>query len=76
MQQTNVYRALLELLPEAPLLIATVATVNADGTRTIAFPGGGSQQARGEATAGQRVFVRDGLIEGLAPALTPLTIDV
>jgi len=37
---------------------------------TITLPGGGKLQARGEATQGQRVFVRDGAIEGPAPELT------
>ena len=40
------------------------------GVATITLPGGGVLQARGEATAGQRVFVRDGVIEGEAPTLT------
>ena len=39
-------------------------------TATITLPGGGVLQARGQATVGQRVFVRDGVIEGEAPALT------
>jgi hypothetical protein len=34
------------------------------------LPGGGKLQARGETTPGQRVFVRDGAIEGPAPELT------
>ena len=37
---------------------------------TITMPGGGTLQARGQATVGQRVFVRDGVIEGEAPTLT------
>jgi hypothetical protein len=40
-----------------------------NGIATIEMPGGGVLQARGEATQGQRVFVRDGLIEGPAPEL-------
>lgn len=76
MQPTNVYRALRALLPEPALLVATVATVNADGTRTVTFPGGGTQRVRGEAVVSDQVFVRDGVIEGPAPALTALTIEV
>jgi hypothetical protein len=37
---------------------------------TVQLPGGGVLQARGDAAVGDRVFVRDGLIEGPAPALT------
>lgn len=76
MQQTNLYRALRELLPEPALQVATVATVNADGTRTVTYPGGGTQRVRGTASVAAQVFVRAGVIEGDAPALTPLTIDV
>ena len=76
MQQTNAYRALRELLPEPPLLVATVATINADGTRTVTFPGGGTQRVRGTAAASSQVFVRNGLIETQAPALTAITIEV
>ena len=37
---------------------------------TVTLPGGGVIHARGQATLGQRVFIRDGVIEGPAPALT------
>lgn len=76
MLQTNLYRALLELLPQEPLQVGNVTAINADATRTVEIPGGGEIRARGEALVGDRVFVRDGLIEGPAPALTFLTIDV
>ena len=74
--QTNVYRALLELLPQDPLLVGTVTTVNADDTRTVQMPGGGTLRVRGEAAVSDRVFVRGGVIEGTAPALTAITIEV
>lgn len=76
MLQTNVYRALLDLLPVDVLQVGTVTAVNADDTRTVQLPGGGEIRARGAAALNDRVFVRAGLIEGLAPALTVLTIDV
>lgn len=74
---SNFYRALLELLPEAPLLVATVLSSNPDGTSTVQYPGGNTQRVRGTdgAAAGQ-VFVRNGIIEGPAPQLTALTIEV
>jgi len=76
--QTNLYRALRELLPEPPLQVATVAAVHAgEGSSTVTFPGGGVQRVRGTAhIAGTQVFVRNGLIEGAAPALTPEVIEV
>lgn len=74
--QTNVYRALLELLPQEPLQVGDVTALNPDDTRTVELPGGGEIRVRGDAGLGDRVFVRGGVIEGPAPALTALTIDV
>lgn len=65
----NIYRQFLDLLPKRPLEVGDVTAINA-GLATITLPGGGVMQARGQATMGQRVFVRDGVIEGPAPALT------
>ena len=75
---TNLYRALRELIPDAPLQVATVSSVDyATGTSTITWPGGTQQTVRGTGVAiGSRAFVRDGVIEGIAPALTPETIEV
>lgn len=42
----------------------------------IELPGGGRVQARGEALAGERVFLRDGVIEGPAPTLPVDVIEV
>lgn len=72
---SNLYRQFLDLLPPRPLQVGTVTA--ADGsTCTIQLPGGGVLQARGEAAVGQQVFVRDGVIEGVAPALTVVTIEI
>lgn len=71
----NVYRDFIDLLPPRPLQVGTVQAV-ATGVATIALPGGGIIQARGQATVGQRVFVRDGLIEGTAPDLPIVVIAV
>lgn len=65
----NLYRQLLGLLPTRPLQVGTVTAING-GVATIELAGGGTVQARGETAAGQRVFVRDGAIEGPAPTLT------
>lgn len=43
---------------------------------TIELPGGAVLQAIGQAGVGDRVFVRDGLVEGQAPALTYITSEV
>ena len=75
---TNLYRALRELLPESPLQVATVTAVHtATGDSTITWPGGSQQRVRGvDVAVGLNVFVRDGVIEGAAPALTLEVIEV
>lgn len=75
---TNLYRALRELLPEAPLQVATVFAVHlAEGDSTVTWPGGSTQRVRGaDVAAGGRVFVRNGVIEGAAPALTLEVIEI
>lgn len=73
---TNLYRQLRELLPEPALTVATLAATHADGTCTVTYPGGSQQRVRGTGTPGGKVFVRAGQIEGPAPSLTSVTIDV
>lgn len=71
----NVYRDFLDLLPPRPLQVGTVLSISSE-VSTIELPGGGILQARGQSTVGQRVFVRDGLIEGAAPNLPVVVIAV
>lgn len=71
----NPYKALLALLPDAPLLVGDVTAVDS-GVATIEVPGGGVMQARGDVLVGDRVFFRDGVIEGPAPTLTVELIEV
>lgn len=72
----NLYRQLRELLPEPALTVATVAATHTDGTVTVTYPGGAQQRVRGTATGGQNVFVRAGQVEGQAPNLDSVTIEV
>ena len=75
---TNLFLALTELLPDPPLLVATVTAVQlSEGTSTVQYPGGNQQRVRGTGSAaGSQVFVRNGIIEGAAPPLATLTIEV
>ncbi|WP_326999166.1 hypothetical protein [Comamonas testosteroni] len=66
---SNLYKQFIALQSPKPLEVGTVAFV-VNGVATVDLPGGGRLQARGPAQAGQRVFVRDGAIEGEAPSLT------
>jgi hypothetical protein len=71
----NPYALLRELLPESPLQVGTVSAIG-NGVASISLPGGGVAQARGEATVGDKVFFRGGAIEGPAPSLPLVEIDV
>lgn len=73
---TNPYKLLRDLLPEAPLQVGTVQSVDG-GVATIQVDGAnGTCTARGETTVGQRVFFRDNVIEGNAPVLTTVVIEI
>lgn len=74
--QTNIFRALRELLPQPALQVATATATHPDGTTTVQYPGGASQRLRGTATEGQNVFVQAGAIQGPAPSLPLINIDV
>lgn len=72
---SNPYARFLALLPAKPLQVGTVVAING-AVATVELPGGGRLQARGQASVGNRVFVRDGLIEGGAPTLTYISAEV
>ena len=72
---SNYYKRLIDLLPARPLLVGTVTAV-AGGVATIQLPDGGTMQARGAAAIADRVFFRDGAIEGPAPVLSDVLIDI
>lgn len=72
----NLYRQLLGLIPESPLLVGTVAAVTGADVR-ITLADGALATARGQATVGQVVYFRPGgAIEGAAPSLTAVDIEV
>ncbi len=68
----NVYEQFKQLLVDPPLQVGTVSEIGT-GVVTVALPGGGTVKARGSPAIGQKVFVRDGVIEAIAPNL-PLEI--
>jgi len=73
---SNLYKALQDLLPAPALQVATVSATHTDETCTVTMPNGGTQRVRGTGTVGRRVFVRNVLIEGTAPALTYVELEV
>lgn len=75
MTSYNPYKRLLDVLPQRPLMAGEVLSSD-DGQIVVELPGGGRLTARGDGTVGTNVFVRDGVVEGPAPALTIEVIEV
>lgn len=72
---SNIYKRILALFPSTPLQVGDV-TAWSDGIATITLPGGGQSQARGSASVGDRVYFSGGVIEGPAPDLPVVLIEV
>jgi hypothetical protein len=72
----NLWRQFQDLLPDSPLLIGTVISNPSDGAVTVELLDGGLLRASGNAAPGDRVFVRDGRIEGTAPNLPVMDIEI
>lgn len=84
---SNAFAGLKKLLPDPPLAIGHVISSHSDGTSTVEFPGGAQQRVRSVMSlgadlgsssafgAGDRVYVRNGVIEGGAPVLSTTSIS-
>lgn len=72
---TNLFAQFRRLLPASPLLVGTVIS-SGSGTAVVELPGAARISVRGEATVGDSVFVRNGSIEGPAPDLPLVLVDV
>lgn len=71
----NLYKRLRALFPGARLQVGTVTVV--DGSKvTVELPDGATMTVRGSATVGSKVYVRDGAIDGPAPSLTTVEIEI
>lgn len=71
----NPFRVFKEIFPDAPLQVGTATAVDGDAV-TVTLLGGGVMQARGAAAVGAQVWVRDGVIEGQAPDLPVVVIEI
>lgn len=72
---SNLFTEFKKLVPDSPLLVGTIDSI-ADGIAVIELPDGSIFNARGFGAVDDMVFVRNGLIEGPAPALTVVEILV
>lgn len=72
---SNPYRDLLSILPQRTLALGDVIAYSG-GIATVELLDGGIVTARGSASVSDRVYVRDGLIEGGSPTLSVTNIDI
>ena len=72
---TNLWKRLKQLLPDSPLLVGEVDSVSTYGA-IVRLPDGSLVSVRGSAAVGQNVFIRDGIIEGQAPMLSAVLIEI
>ncbi|MBX9868290.1 MAG: hypothetical protein K2X63_00690 [Burkholderiaceae bacterium] len=72
---SNLFKVFQSLLPDAPLLVGSIIAVQSNGY-IISLPGGAQISARGTASLGQKVFVRDNVIQGQAPDLPVTVIEI
>ena len=72
---SNLFAQFRRLIPNQPLLVGVVITASASEA-VVELPGGARIAVRGTATVGASVFVRAGVIEAEAPALTYGVIEV
>ena len=63
----NVWSAFQKLTTRPPLLVGTIITANSDGTVTVQYSSGGTERVLGSGSAGDKVYVRAGRVEGVAP---------
>jgi hypothetical protein len=71
----NLIHLFKDVFPDSPLLVAEVISV-AGGLAVVEMPGGARAHVRGSATVGQKVFVRDGVIDSVAPDLPVIEIEI
>lgn len=71
----NIYSQFKALLPDNPLLVGTVAFVGV-GYVMVEYLDGTIETCRGTGSVGTKVFVRAGVVEGVAPVLPAITIEV
>lgn len=72
---TNLFKRFQKLIPNPPRRVGDVVAYS-NGMAEIEEAGGGRALALGDANVGDRVYFRDGVIEGSAPDLTVEFIEV
>lgn len=71
----NLFSVFKELIPSDPLLVGTVSESFGD-THRVTMLGGGAMMVRGKANQGDTVFIKGDLIQGAAPSLPMVSVEI
>ena len=71
----NLFKRFKQIFPDAPELVGDVISADGD-VLTVRLLGGGLVRARGAGEVGARVFVRDGAVQGQAPSLPLVEVEI
>lgn len=72
----NLWRR-FQQLASPPSLVTVGACVSADEDEcTVEFPGGSRLRVKGAGEVGKNYFIRDGRLDGEAPTLAALVVEV
>ncbi|MCO5763774.1 MAG: hypothetical protein NHG36_20110 [Chromatiaceae bacterium] len=71
----NLFRRFSDLSGRSARTVGTCISADA-GECTIQYPGGGLARVKGDGVEGTRYFVQAGRLDGEAPALDALTIEI
>lgn len=73
----NIYSQFKSLLPSSPVSSVYVSTVLTNGNSQVITSDGVTITVRGDSVAaGNRAYVKDGVITGIAPNIATVRIDV
>ncbi|MCW8918978.1 MAG: hypothetical protein OQL08_09215 [Gammaproteobacteria bacterium] len=65
------------LIPGSPTMLGEITVTDAStGTVTASLLGGGTIRARGAGNVGDKIYIRDGVVQGQAPSLPSYAIEV
>ena len=71
----NIYKQLIDLLPSQRVDVGTVLQVYADAVLVL-LQTGGKVRAIGTGTVNERVYIKNGVVIGVAPNLSGTVIEV
>ncbi len=72
----NLKKIFQSLVAQPPLLVGAVTSNDGVGMLVVQLPDGSLLRARGDASVATQVFVRDGVVQGPAPALPIELIEI